>query len=240
MKRVWIIAGRECRSYFDSPVAYIFLLAYVLLSLIDFRANFYADSQVTLRRLFADIDLMLLILVPVLSMRLWAEESRSGTLDLLLTWPIKLWEIILGKFLASILLIAVAFILLLPTVFVVASMGDLDFGPVILGFVGAWLLGAAYLAVSCALSSFTSSQVVAYILSALICGFFLLLGEPVLLAYLPTSLVGFFEALGFGSRYRHFEQGLFRISDVTYYLSWICLGLYVTYLSLERHRRPGR
>ncbi len=239
MKRSWIICRREWSSAFDSPMAYIFLVAWLVVSLLVLRNDFYEHGQATLRTLFSAADALLLILVPALAMRMWAEEARSGTLQLLLTWPVKLWEVVLGKFLASAGLIALAVLLWLPVAFRVDGIGSLDWGATTAGFVGTWLLGCAYLAVACAAASFTANQVVAYIVALAVCASLYLVGEPVLLRYWPTGSVDIAENLGFGARFHHFEAGLVRWSDVLYYLSWIVVGLYSTHVILMRHRRPG-
>lgn len=239
MRQTWIICRREWRSTFDSPVAYIFLIAWTIACLAVLRVDFFDDGQATLRRLFMQADRLLLIVVPALAMRLWAEESRSGTLQLLLTWPLRLFDVVAGKFLAASGLIGLAVLLLLPAAWLVSGAGPLDWAPTLVGFFGMWLLGSAYLAVSCAAASFTSSQVVAYIAALATCGLFQLVGDDVLLKFWPTDFVPVAEGLGFGSRFRYFEIGLVRLADVVYYAGWIVVGLWVTLLSLRRHRRPG-
>lgn len=239
MKALFTVAKREWRALFDSPIAYIFLIVFLVLTLSIFRIELFEDKQASLRHLFENLDVCFFILIPALAMRQWAEEQESGTLELLLTWPLTNWQIVCAKFMASSALIFLALALTLPAAIAVASMGDLDWGPVLAGYLGAWLMGMAYLSVSFLLSSFTQTQVAAFLLSLIACVLLWIPGESFLLTYLDASGVAFCQELGFGSRFRHFESGLIKFSDVMYYLSWIVLSLTLCSHSFQRHRRPN-
>jgi ABC-2 type transport system permease protein len=239
MNSVIIIAKREWRALFDSPIAYIFLLVFLVLSLGFFQLELFEDNEASLRHLFENFDWTFFILIPPLAMRQWAEEQKSGTLELLLTWPLKEWEIVVGKFIAAGGLVLVALALTLPAAFMVDSLGgNLDWGPVLAGYLGASLMGLAYLSVSFFLSSFTRSQVAAFLLSLIACVLLWLPGEDFLLGWIHSSTVTVFQELGFGSRFRHFEAGLLKGADIVYYLSWILLGGLLTIYSFKRHRMP--
>jgi len=240
MNAVVLIAKRELKALFDSPIAYIFLFVYLILSLAFFRIELFSDNQASLRHLFENMDWTFFILIPPLAMRQWAEEQKSGTLELLLTWPLKDWQIVVGKFLAASSLVAAALALTLPAAFMVDSMGhNLDWGPVWAGYLGALLMGLAYLSISFFLSAFTESQVAAFLLSLMACVLLWIPGESFLLEWIQSSTVTLFQEIGFGSRFRHFESGLLKLADICYYLSWIVLGCVFTTASFQRHRKPN-
>jgi ABC-2 type transport system permease protein len=159
MKSLLTVAKREWKSLFDSPIAYIFLIVFLIISLSIFRNELFEDKQASLRHLFENLDVCFFILIPALAMRQWAEEQESGTLELLLTWPLSNWQIVCAKFMAASALILLALALTLPACFALSSMGDLDWGPVWAGYLGAWLMGMAYLSISILISSFTQTQV---------------------------------------------------------------------------------
>lgn len=238
MKGMLVVAERELKALFDSPIAYIFLLVFLILTLGLFRLDLFVENQASLRRLFENLDWTFFILIPPLAMRQWAEEQKSGTLELLLTWPLKDWQIVIGKFLAASLLILMALLLTVPAAFMVAQMGPLDWGPVIAGYLGSWLMGMAYLAVSFFLSSFTQNQVAAFLLSLFACVLLWLPGENFLLQWIDASTATLFQELGFGSRFRRFESGLLKLADIAYYTSWILIGCMACALAFKRHRRP--
>ena len=164
MNRINSVALRELRSYFNSPIAYIFLAAFVGAALFTFFniKAFFSHGQADLRGLFDAIPLLTLLLVPALTMRLWAEEAKQGTMELLLTLPARDHELVCGKFLASWALLAIGLAMTLPLAITVSSLGNLDWGPVVGGYVGALLLGAAYLSVGQFVSALTENQILAF------------------------------------------------------------------------------
>src|SRR5688572_30959658 len=178
MKAVWIIAKRELGSYFGSPVAYVFLVIFLLLTgFFTFTAgNFFERGEASLAAFFGWHPWLYLVLVPAVGMRVWAEERRSGTIELLLTMPVTTWQAIVAKFLASWLFLALALVLTFPAVLTVNVLGDPDNGIIAAGYLGSLLLAGAYLAVSCMTSAMTRNQVVAFILSIVICLFLILAG----------------------------------------------------------------
>ncbi|MGE4159391.1 MAG: ABC transporter permease [Planctomycetota bacterium] len=240
MRRAMVVARREVRSLFEGPLAYLFLAAFTVASLVTWRLSGLFDvGQATARLFFQNLDWTLFILVPPLAMRQWAEEARSGTLELLMTWPVTLGEVVLGKFLSGAFLLLVALGLTVPAAFMLGTLGDLDPGPVLAGYFGAFLLGCAYLAACTFVSSFTKSQMAAFLASLVTCVALWLPGEGLLLGYLPPSLVEVGQSLGLGARLRHFEGGFVRLSDVAYYLSFVCVLVPATALSLGRLRDPS-
>jgi ABC-2 type transport system permease protein len=229
---------RELRSYFNSPIAYIFLLAFAGTGLFTFFniQAFFVRGQADLRALFESLPLLIVLLVPALSMRLWAEEAKSGTLELLLTLPAKDVELVAGKFLASWALLAVGLALTLPLAVTVASLGNLDWGPVLGGYVGALLLGAAYLAVGQFVSALTENQILAFILALLTCMTLYGLGTELFTGLFSDRTAALLRALGTGSRFESIARGVIDLRDLLYYtsLTLFFLGLGVSALRAKR------
>ena len=178
MSVIWTIMKRELGSYFSSPVAYVFLVIFLLLTgFFTFTAgNFFERGEASLAAFFGWHPWVYLVLVPAVGMRLWAEERRSGTLELLLTMPVAPWQAIVAKFLASWAFLAVALALTFPAVITVNVLGDPDNGMIVAGYLGSFFLAGAYLAISCMTSAMTRNQVVAFILSVVLCLFLILAG----------------------------------------------------------------
>jgi ABC-2 type transport system permease protein len=221
MKRIRSIAHRELRSYFNSSIAYVFLLAFVGAALFTFFniEAFFARGQADLRPLFEAIPLLTLLLVPALTMRLWAEEAKSGTLELLLTFPARDIELVGGKFLASWGLLAFALLLTVPLALAVSFLGTLDWGPVIGGYTGALLLGAAYLAVGQFISALTENQILAFILAFVVCLALYGIGTEVVVGFFSDRTAALLRALGTGSRFESIARGVIDLRDLLYYLS---------------------
>jgi len=241
---VWTLARKELRGYFNSAVALIFLATFLGVVLFTFFwvDKFFARGVTDLRPMFDWMPLLLIFLVAALSMRLWSEERKTGTLEVLLTLPVPRWQLVLGKFLAGMILVALALALTLGLPITVSMMGNLDWGPVIGGYVAALLLAGAYLAVGMCVSSTTDNQIVALIMTALVC----------LLLYLPgtsqvAGLVGLESAdrlrqLGTGSRFSSIARGVLDLRDLAYYLSLtaVFLALDVVLLGARRWSRGPR
>jgi ABC-2 type transport system permease protein len=236
------IAKRELVGYFDSPVAYVFIVIYLLLAgffTFTFGA-FFDRGEASLTAFFMWMPWLLLFLVPALGMRLWSEERRSGTIELLLTLPVTPWQAILGKFLASWIFIAIAMALTFPVWLTVNWLGDPDNGVILAGYIGSWLLAGAYLAVSCMTSAITRNQVVSFILAVVICLGLVVVGfAPVtdLLArwaapWLVESAAGFSVLTHFDG----FQKGVIDSRDFVFFASVIGFALFVTSVILRGHR----
>src|SRR5687768_12531869 len=171
MRIIWTIAKRELAAYFTSPVAYVFLVIFLLLTgFFTFTAgNFFERGEASLAAFFGWHPWLYLVLVPAVGMRVWAEERRSGTIELLLTMPVTTWQAIVAKFLASWIFLALALALTFPAVVTVNILGDPDNGVIAAGYLGSLLLAGAYLAITCMTSAMTRNQVVAFILAVVIC-----------------------------------------------------------------------
>jgi ABC-2 type transport system permease protein len=233
---------RELRSYFVTPVAYVFLVIFLVLAgiLTFYAGDFYDRGIADLQPFFVMHPWLYLILVPAVSMRLWAEEAKSGTLELLQTLPTSLWQAMLGKFLAAWLFIGLALLLTFPIWITVNYLGSPDNGIVIAGYLGSWLMAGAFLAIGACLSTLTSSQVVAFILTAVVCVLLILAGQPEVLDFfqgaLPRKLV---NAVAHLSMLRHFEaiaRGVLDLRDIFYFVltivAWLAAGVLI--LDLKR------
>jgi ABC-2 type transport system permease protein len=238
MSRIRTVALREMRAYFNSPIAYVFLLAFVGAALFTFfnLGAFFSRGRADVRGLFEAIPMLLLLLVPALTMRLWAEEEKQGTLEVLLTLPAKEHELVAGKFLASWSLLAVGLALTLGLPITVSMLGDLDWGPVVGGYVGALLLGAAYLSVGQFISATTENQILSFILALVICMALYGLGTEAFAGLFPDRTAALLRSLGTGSRFQSIARGVIDLRDLLYYasVSVFFLTLSVTALRSKR------
>lgn len=241
MKDVAIIFRREFRAYFYSPIAYVFSIIFIVLNSGLYMFHFFFFGNADMRAFFSQLPLTLgLIFIPAISMRLWSEEHKLGTVELLLTLPMKAENMVVGKFLASFLfyLVALAGTLAIPIILLI--LGKPDFGPIIGGYFGAILLGAFFLSVGIFISGFFSDQIVSLIITSLACGFLALIGWQ----YVPMVIDGWIPGLGeFLYQYvgvtRHFndiERGVIDLKSIIYFVSFTALFLYLNAKSLERRK----
>lgn len=235
---VFAITRKELKAYFGSPMAAIFIGVFLLVTLFSFfwLETFYARNIADIRPLFRWMPLLLIFLVAALTMRQWSEEQKMGTMEILLTLPVRLRDLVLGKFLAVLALVALALILTLGLPVSVSFMGDMDWGPVIGGYLGALLMASAYIAIGLFISSRTDNQIIALILSVLVCGFFYLVGSSGITNFMGNEMGEFFRAIGTGSRFLSIERGVLDLRDLVYYLSLSTLFLLFNVVSLDHKR----
>ena len=242
MRAIWTIMKRELGSYFSSPVAYVFLVIFLLLTgFFTFTAgNFFERGEASLAAFFGWHPWVYLVLVPAVGMRLWAEERRSGTLELLLTMPVAPWQAIVAKFLASWAFLAVALALTFPAVITVNVLGDPDNGMIVAGYLGSFLLAGAYLAISCMTSAMTRNQVVAFILSLVLCLFLILAGfNPVtdlLVRWASPAVVDTVAAFSVITHFDGFQRGVIDTRNLFFFLSVIGFALFATGVIIRGHR----
>jgi len=242
MREIRAIAKRELAAYFTSPVAYVFLVIFLLMTgFFTFTAgNFFERGEASLAAFFGWHPWVYLVLVPAVGMRLWAEERRSGTLELLLTMPVAPWQVIVAKFLASWVFLAVALALTFPTVITVNVLGDPDNGIIVAGYLGSLFLAGAYLAVSCMTSAMTRNQVVAFILAVVACLFLVLAGfNPVtdlMTRWASPALVDTVAAFSVVTHFDGFQRGVVDLRDLAYFLSVIGFALFATGVIIRGHR----
>ena len=242
MKKIRVIAKRELVSYFTSPVAYIFLVIFLLLTgFFTFTAGqFFERGEASLSAFFGWHPWLYLVLVPAVGMRLWAEERRSGTIELLLTMPITPWEAIAGKFLASWIFIGVALALTFPVVITANVLGSPDNGMIFAGYLGSLFLAGAYLAVTCMTSAMTRNQVVAFILSVVACLFLILAGfNPVtdlMVRWASPAFIDTVAAFSVVTHYDGFQRGVIDTRELFFFLSVIGFALFATGVIIRGHR----
>jgi ABC-2 type transport system permease protein len=241
-RNVWTITKRELGAYFTSPLAYIFIVIFLLLcGFFTFMVGgFFERGEASLVRPFFDWHpWFYLFLVPAVGMRLWAEERRVGTIELLLTMPITVWQAIVGKFLASWLFLLLALVLTFPVVLTANYLGNPDNGVILSGYIGSWLMAGAYLAISCITSAMTRTQVVSFILSVVVCLFLILAGFPPVINLIEgwsAGLVDVITSMSVITHFAGFQKGVLDSRDVIFFLSIIIFSLFTTSAILRNHR----
>lgn len=229
-----VFCKKELRSFFDSPIAYIVITIFLLISGWFFFNDLFLVNQASMRNLFGIVPFIFMFFVPAITMRLISEEKRSGTIEILVTLPVKDYEIILGKFLAGLILISTAVVLTWVYAFTLSGLGNLDFGSAVAGYVGLILLGAAYLSIGIFTSSLTQNQIVAFITSFVII-FALYMLDKVLM-FVPGFLASLFEYLSVGYHFSNIARGVIDSRDVIYYLSLIFFFLFLAVRALESRK----
>ena len=244
MSPVAAVVRRELRSYFVTPVAYVFLVIFLVMSgiLTFYAGDFYERRQADLQPFFVMHPWLYLVLVPAVSMRMWAEEAKGGTLELLLSLPLTLGQAMVGKFVAAWLFIGLALFLTFPIWLTVNYLGSPDNGVILAGYIGSWLMAGAFLAIGACLSAVTQSQVVAFVLTLVVCFLLILVGQPQVMEFfqgaMPRRLV---NALAHLSMVRHFEaisRGVLDMRDLLYFLASMAAWLTAGVLTLDLKRTP--
>lgn len=234
MGRTWAIAKREFLAYFNSPVAYIVVSLFLLLVGVLFWWPFFIPDRLSMRDFFSIVPLAFVLYAPAVTMRLLAEESGSGTLEVLATMPVRDIEIVVGKYLAALGLLLVTLLLTVPYAITLSTLGDLDQGPVWGGYIGLFLIGGAYLAVGLLFSSLTRHQMVAFFAAFVVCLTFYLLDKFVPL--MPAGVASVVEYLSFDFHYENIARGVVDTRNVIFFLSVIGLSLMASYAALESRR----
>ena len=238
------ITKRELAGYFASPVAYVFIVIFLLLTgfFTFMLGGFFERNDASLVSFFLWHPWLYLFLVPAVGMRLWSEERRQGTMELLLTMPITTWQAIVGKFLASWLFLAIALVLTFPIALTVNYLGSPDNGVILASYFGSLLLAGAYLAVTCMTSAMTRNQVISFILSVMICLLLILVGYPPVTNFLShvmgfgQNLVESIAAFSVMTHFDGFQKGVLDSRDFIFFLSVIAFSLFTTGVIIRGHR----
>lgn len=239
------IFNRELAAYFTTPVAYVFMIIFLMLvgTFTFYIGQFFNTEQADLIAFFTYHPWLYLFLVPAISMRLWSEDRRSGTIELLMTLPLPLPAIILGKFLAAWAFAGITLALTFPIWLSVNYLGNPDQGPIVLGYLGSFLMVGAYLAIGSAMSALTKNQVIAFVLTAAVCFIFTVMGLPMVLdaftGWLPQSLLSLLASFSFLSHFSDILKGIISISDVVFFFSLIIFWLFITYIAIQTKREEG-
>ena len=235
---------REIRGYFITPIAYVFLVIFLALSsFLTFQNNFFEVRDASLTIFFSNMPLLFIFFAPAIAMRLWAEERRSHSIELLFTLPITVPQAVIAKFLAALTVIGLALVLTFPMVVTVFYLGEPDLGPVVTGYLASLLLAGCYLAIGSFFSSVTRNQVIAFVLAVVGCGVFLYAGSPNAMEYLhtflPTPAVEAIESLSFQSRFESMMRGVIELRDLAFFLLLGAGWIWANILVLNERRATG-
>ena len=236
MKNIINIFRKEFRAYFSSPIAYIFIISFLGVTNWLFFRTFFLASQSSLRPFFSLLPWVFLFLAPAITMRSWAEEKKLGTIEILMTLPVKEYEVVIAKFLSSFVFLILTLCLTFPLPLTVMVLGSPDPGPIWGGYAGAFLLGGAYLAIGLFSSSLTENQIVAFIVSIMLCFALLIVGEDFVLINVPSVLVPVFSYLGLGAHFQSIGRGVIDSRDILYYFSVIGFFLFLNQISVESRK----
>lgn len=229
-----VISRREIRTYFNSPVAYIVVPVFVIITGYLFFTQLFLEKQADMRGFFNIMPLLFMFMIPAITMRLLADEKSSGTLELLITMPVRDWEVVAGKFLAAMALLCTAIGLTLVFAITVKSLGPLDRGPTIGGYLGLVLMGGAYVSIGVMASALTRNSIVSFIVAFAISFALYLLGR--LTQFLPQALQKLVAFLSIDGHFENIGRGVVDSRDVIYYLSVMTVCLLIATLSLESRR----
>ncbi len=239
MANIWIVFKRELASYFMTPIAYVFIVIFLFLSGIFafYLGNFFGRGQADLEPFFTFHPWLYLFLIPALAMRLWAEERRSGTIELLLTLPITMLQAVLGKFLAAWAFTAITLALTFPIWLTVNYLGDPDNGVILAAYIGSLLMAGAFLAIGVCISCLTKNQVIAFVVTAVVCLLFVLSGFPIVLdffaSWAPRFLVEAISSFSFLSHFSAITKGVIDVRDFIYFGSLIAFWLFANAILIE-------
>jgi ABC-2 type transport system permease protein len=234
VRAAWAIAKKEFRSAFASPVAYAYLVVFLAFTNWFFFRTFFVVGDATMRGFFGLLPWTLVFLLPALTMRLWSEERKFGTLEVLLTWPVREREAVFGKFLGGVGLLAVSLAGTIPTALTVFALGSPDRGPVLAGYLGLLLFGAAGLAVGIYASSLTENQIVAYLAGVALTFVLFVAGEDFVVVAAPAALAPLLASAGLGAHYWSIGRGVVDSRDLLYFAAVIFFFLYLTTRRLQR------
>jgi ABC-2 type transport system permease protein len=239
VKNIITILKRELTGYFSTPVAYVFIVIFLILSgvLTFYLGGFYEQEQSNLQGFFGWHPWLYLFLVPAISMRLWAEERKQGTVELLMTLPVTTTEAVLGKFLAAWAFTGIALMLTFPTWITVNYLGNPDNGVILASYIGSFLMAGGYLAIGAVLSATTKNQVIAFVVTLMVCMAFLLVGlQPVraiLTNWLPLSIADTIASLSFMTHWEAITKGVIDLRDVLFFASLIGMAMFANAIVLD-------
>jgi len=239
MLNVWIVARREFSAYFTSPLAYVFIVIFLALAggLTFFFGQWLERGQADLQVFFIYHPYLYLFLIPAVGMRLWAEERKSGSIELLLTLPMSLWSTVVGKFLAAWVFIGIALSLTFPMWLTVSYLGQPDHGVIVASYIGSMLMAGGYLAIGACISAATKNQVIAFVISVVVCFLFTVSGAPIVLdffaAWAPQPLLDAVASFSFLTHFNAIQNGVIDARDLIYFISLILFWLFANLLIVD-------
>jgi ABC-2 type transport system permease protein len=226
-KTIWVLFKKELMSYFNSPIAYIFIGVFLVAGNWLFFQNFFVYQQATMREYFSLLPWIFLFLTPAVTMRLWAEEKKSGTIEFLLTLPVTTWQAVLAKFFGALAFMVITIALTFTIPVSVSLLGSMDFGPMIGSYLGSILLAGAYLSLGLFISALTRNQIIAFVLGLVACFAAFIIGSSFVLLAAPAGIAPLLSFLGLGTHFDSIARGVVDSKDIVYYLSFIFLFLWL-------------
>ena len=242
MKNVVTILKRELYGYFSTPVAYVFIVVFLFLTGIFtfYVGAFFEGSQADLEPFFRFHPWLYLFLIPAIAMRLWSKERKTGTIELLMTLPVSTWEAVLGKFLAAWYFSGVALGLTFPMWITVNYLGNPDNTVIVAGYIGSFLMAGGFLAIGSCISALTKSQVIAFVISVVICFLFILSGFPLVLDFFqgwaPQALIDAIASFSFLTHFDSIQKGVIDLRDLVYYAALIAFWLYANVVIIQTRK----
>lgn len=241
MHSFWAVFKRELKSYFTTPIAYVFLVIFLFLSgYLTFKQGFFEMRQADMRAFFMNLPLLFVFMVPSAAMRLWAEERRVGSIELLFTLPITVTQAVLGKFFAAWLFLAIALALTFPMPITVCYLGNPDIGLIVTGYLGSLLMAGGFLAIGCFFSVVSKNQVISFVLSVVACAVLVFAGRPTTLNYLstffPAGLVSAIENMSFQTHFESIQKGVLEFKDLSYFVFLIVGWLAASTIILDERK----
>lgn len=239
MSNIWAICKRELAGYFTTPIAYVFIVIFLLLSGVFsfYLGDFFGRGQADLITFFNFHPWLYLFLIPALTMRLWAEERRGGTIELLLTLPITMIEAVVGKFLATWIFTGIALALTFPMWLTVNYLGEPDNGIIAAGYLGSLLMAGSFIAIGSCVSAITRNQVIAFVVSLVICLVFVLSGFPLILdffnGWMPEIIIRAISSFSFLTHFDAISKGVIDIRDIVYFISLVAFWLFANAILIE-------
>jgi ABC-2 type transport system permease protein len=232
MQNINAIFKKEFKTFFLSPIAYVFITIYLVFTTFMFFHYFFLNNQADMRSYFDLLPWVFLLFIPAITMRSWAEERKMKTLELLLTWPVSDVEVVMGKFLSTFALLAIVLLLSITIPVTIAIIGHPDAGQIVGQYLGALLMGAAYLAIGLWISSLTENQIIAFIIGAVAIFILFIISTPFITMALPSMIAPLFTFVGLGSHFESINRGVIDSRDIIYYLSVIGFFLFLNVCSL--------
>lgn len=239
MSSIITICKRELGNYFGTPVAYVFIVIFLAMTGVFtfYLGGFYERGQADLRTFFMYHPWLYLFLIPALSMRLWSEERKSGTIELLMTLPVSTTDAVLGKFIAAWCFTSLSLLLTFPMWITVNYLGDPDNAVIFASYIGSLLMAGAFIAIGSCISAITKNQVIAFVIAVVVCFLFILSGFPLVLNFFigwaPQAIVNAIAALSFLTHFDSIARGVIDLRDVIYFLSVIAFWLYANVVIIE-------
>ncbi|HRI87918.1 MAG TPA: Gldg family protein [Candidatus Hydrogenedentes bacterium] len=243
MNNIRTIIRRDLGAFFTSPIGYIFIIVFLIISVGLYITSFFTFPVADMRSYFGNLPLLMCVFIPAVTMRVWAEERKENTWEMLLTFPMRAWELVIGKFLATFIFFTITVACTVTVPLMLMWLGNPDNGAIVGGYAGTLLLGAFFIAIGIFVSGFCRDQIVAFVVSLLACFAIFLLGTSFIASYIDGFVPGLGSTLstliGMVEHYQTFTRGVIEVVDIAYFLIWTVLFLVLNIMFIEQRNRPG-